>query len=351
MRILCTTVMRNEGPFILEWLAYHRRIGVTDFLIYTNDCEDGTDALLDRLQEMGLVAHLDNPRSGRKTVQWKALSRARNHALTSAADWILVTDVDEFLCIHAGDGHIRDLLAARPDAVGFAIDWRMFGNNGRVRFEDMPVMRQFTRAAPEALLWPWRAVQFKSFYRTDPDRYDKLGVHRPSLRDDRSGWHGWVGSSGSPLGVAPGTVALSSAPRYELAQINHYALGSVQNFLVKAARGKPNHSTDAIDLAYWSDRNFNTVEETSILRHADAVAAQVAEWRQDPVLDRLHRDSVRWRLERIEALLQESDPFYQMARILQMPPTAVLPPATQNQLLSQLFRIRRRIAAEKKQPR
>ena len=29
------TTMKNEGPFILEWLAYHRAIGVDDFLINT----------------------------------------------------------------------------------------------------------------------------------------------------------------------------------------------------------------------------------------------------------------------------------------------------------------------------
>ncbi|HRK43782.1 MAG TPA: glycosyltransferase family 2 protein, partial [Gemmobacter sp.] len=31
MTITVFTCMRNEGPFLLEWLAYHRLIGVTDF--------------------------------------------------------------------------------------------------------------------------------------------------------------------------------------------------------------------------------------------------------------------------------------------------------------------------------
>ncbi len=35
--------MKNEGPYIVEWIAYHRAIGVDNFLIYTNGCEDGTD--------------------------------------------------------------------------------------------------------------------------------------------------------------------------------------------------------------------------------------------------------------------------------------------------------------------
>ncbi len=348
MRVVCITSMRNEGPFVLEWLAYHRLIGVTDFLVFSNDCDDGTDAMLGRLQEMGLVTHLDNPRSGKKTVQWQALSRARKHELVREADWVLIIDVDEFLCIHVGDGHIRDLIAARPEAVGFTIDWRMFGNNNLVKFMDQPMIRQFTRTAPEQLLWPWRAVQFKSLYKNDTGRYDKLGVHRPSQTDPKLGWEGWVNGSGKALGLAPGTVLLTEEPRYDLAQINHYALGSVHNFLVKADRGKPNHATDPIDLAYWIDRNFNMVEDTRILRHADAVAAQVAEWRRDRTLNQLHHASVQWRQTRIMALLRESDPFYAMARILQMGPTTLQPLPIQRQLLHQLFTVRRRIAAEKR---
>ena len=53
--------MKNEGPFILEWIAYHLAIGVDDFLIYTNDCTDGTDEFLDILQDRGLVQHRINP--------------------------------------------------------------------------------------------------------------------------------------------------------------------------------------------------------------------------------------------------------------------------------------------------
>ena len=46
MRILAVTTLRNEAPFIVEWVAHMRAIGVTDLLVYTNDCDDGTEALL-----------------------------------------------------------------------------------------------------------------------------------------------------------------------------------------------------------------------------------------------------------------------------------------------------------------
>ncbi|WP_120499241.1 glycosyltransferase family 2 protein [Roseovarius sp. EL26] len=345
MRVLSITTMRNETPFILEWLAYHRLIGVTDFLIYSNDCDDGTDLMLEHLQTMGLVTHQPNPRSSKKTVQWKALGRARNHPLMKAADWIMVSDVDEFLCIHAGGGHINDLLSACPDAEGFAIDWRMFGNNGIVKFEDRPMIEQFTQAAPDVMLWPWRAVQFKSLYRAS-NRYERLGVHRPKLRKGENRWQNWVNGSGRSATQLLGTVVPSVAPRYELAQFNHYALGSIENFLVKADRGKPNRSDDPIDLPYWIDRNFNTQEDTRILRHAKAVEEQVALWKEDAELNKLHQAGVAWRHQRIQDLIQDTETFLTLTRIRQAGGSEALPVPEQKALFEHFMKLRRRLLAQ-----
>ena len=58
MRILAVTTLRNEAPFIVEWVAHMRAIGVTDLLVYTNDCDDGTDALLAGIgQTWDLASH------------------------------------------------------------------------------------------------------------------------------------------------------------------------------------------------------------------------------------------------------------------------------------------------------
>ena len=51
MRITAVTCVKNEGPFLLEWIAFHRVLGVTDFLFYSNDCTDATDRLLDALAQ------------------------------------------------------------------------------------------------------------------------------------------------------------------------------------------------------------------------------------------------------------------------------------------------------------
>ncbi|WP_297342068.1 glycosyltransferase family 2 protein, partial [Pseudophaeobacter sp.] len=61
MRITAVTCVKNEGPFLLEWIAFNRLIGVTDFLFYSNDCTDGTAELLDALAARDMLTHLPNP--------------------------------------------------------------------------------------------------------------------------------------------------------------------------------------------------------------------------------------------------------------------------------------------------
>ncbi|WP_413851471.1 glycosyltransferase family 2 protein, partial [Tateyamaria sp.] len=52
--------MRNEGAFLLEWLAHHRAVGVDHFVVFSNDCDDGTDDMLDKLAELGWLTHVRN---------------------------------------------------------------------------------------------------------------------------------------------------------------------------------------------------------------------------------------------------------------------------------------------------
>ena len=330
MRLMITS-MRNEAPFVLEWIAYHRLIGFTDFLVYTNDCDDGTDALLDRLAELKVLTHLPNPRRGRKAVQWQALSRARNHRLTKRAEWIMVADVDEFLVIHAGGGRLDDLFAAVPGAQGFAVPWRMFGSSGRLRFEPGLVIEQFQRAAPEQMLWPMRAGQLKSLFRKDP-RFARLGVHRPVTEGGKAVTEGWVDGNGQPFTLSRSSFMISGAKRYGLAQLNHYALNSVENFLLKAYRGRANLMDVPIDLGYWIERNFNTVEDRSILRHADAVRAGVEAFLADPEIRRLHDQGITWRREKVAALLRDHQNFLMFTRLAQSPDTPVLPMSLQVEL-------------------
>ena len=184
MKITAILTVRNEAAFLLEWLAHHRAAGVTDFLVFSNDCQDGTDDMLDRLAQMGWLTHeRNNGPYDKRGIQFTALKTAEKHPLVKKADWLLPLDIDEFVNIHTGDHTLPALIAAMPDATAIPLTWRLFGNNGQVRYEDKPVTETFTAAAPTVMHWPWRAAMFKTLYRND-GTYKKLGVHRPRQPDD-----------------------------------------------------------------------------------------------------------------------------------------------------------------------
>ena len=59
-RTTAVSMMKDEGPYVLEWVAHHLALGFTDLVVYTNDCSDGTDEMLLRLEALGLVHHRRN---------------------------------------------------------------------------------------------------------------------------------------------------------------------------------------------------------------------------------------------------------------------------------------------------
>ncbi len=341
MRALAITSVKNEGPFLLEWLAHHRAVGFTDFLVLSNDCTDGTDAMLDRMATHGWLTHVPNPGPWAQGPQWAALRAADQHPLRAAADWIAFIDVDEFVTIHAGDGTLNALLRAVPGATAIAMTWRLFGNDGVITFEDRPVTRQFTRAAPTGMVWPWRAAMFKTLFAND-GIYRKLGVHRPRAPDhDRIGNAIWVDGSGHPLPPHYKRQKLFTPlgqDPYRLVQLNHYALGAMESFVVKCDRGRSNRKTGPFDMAYWVERNFCEIRDTTIRRYDAATDAIRAELMEDKVLAQLHHAAVSWRRARFDHLVLDEEYRALFGRLQITGPSRPLPPAQARRMVELGFR-------------
>jgi Glycosyl transferase family 2 len=325
MRALAVLTVRNEGSFLLEWLAHHRAVGFTDFLVFSNDCTDGTDLMLDRLAEMGWVTHVRNDGPHDEGPQWSALKSADRHPLVRHADWILFLDIDEFVNIHVGDRKLPALLAAQPEATAITLTWRMFGNAGVIAIDDKPVTRTFTRAAPRLLHWPWRAQLFKTLFRND-GTYAKLGVHRPRAPDPaRLPDQRWFDSSGRELSADWHTARIFSTlgqEHHALVQLNHYALGSMEGYIVKVDRGRANRDASTPDMGYWVERNFCDVTDDTIQR-LDSSALR-AELRADPMLGPLHDAALRWRQARFAALMTKEPMRALFGRLMMTPPTRLL---------------------------
>lgn len=342
MRILAATAVRNEGPYLLEWIAWHRLLGVTDFLFYSNDCNDGTDALLDALAGHGVVGHQTHQPPPGKSVQWNALRAAWRHDLRKAADWMLISDLDEFPVIHAGAGRFADLLAALPEGTdGVTLPWRLFGANGRVEISGRPVTQDFTRSAPDGMRYPIANTFFKSLFR--PAAFRSPGVHRPRHRDGDG--PRWVDGSGRVLPPEIGgndrrlsLIGLNAGR--QLAEMHHYSLRSAQGFIVKADRGLPNRTVKRIDLGYWVERNFNSQENKAALRLAPELDAEIAALRALPGVGALHDAALDWHRARFSELIATPEVYDIYADILLAQNSAVLPLIVQDGLLRQFMQLR-----------
>lgn len=344
MRITAVTCVKNEGPFLLEWIAFNRLLGVTDFLFYSNDCSDGTDRLLDALagrEDLEALAgrgvHLPNPAEGRN-YQMEALKDAAHQKVVKRADWVWIADVDEFLNVHVGDHTIPALIEACGDPAAISVHFQFFANDGIDAFEDRPVIAQFTRSHNPDIWCGETAIEVKSLTRKDfPLQY--YGAHRPffSERKGDKKTLAWTDGSGRKV---PHRFLVAANPRRirkfpakgarDFATLNHYALRSLDSYLVKNDRGDVNRENRAFDDTYWRERNDPAWQDTSIARYLPELEAALEALKADVEIGALHAEAVRLHREKRDALLAQ--PAY-MQMQEQLRHARALPPDEEAMLL------------------
>ncbi len=273
--------MRNEGPFLLEWVAYHRVIGFTPVIVATNNCTDGSDTLMDALHAAGIATHLRNTVAPGTAPQDSGMQMALAYLATDGPEWLCHLDSDEFLNIRSGT--LGALLKTNAHAI--AIAWRAFGDNGIAQYpgETLPA---FT--ACEATPDPER-VKFKSIFRHHlfaharehmptqariPNPVAVNARHEPLAADNLTGE---PRSRYRPI---------DKATAWDAAQINHYTR-SQDVFLMKNDRGDGQGKTDLkyrIGGRWHQQANRNDGEDRSILRHWPATRTLVQEWRAIPAV-------------------------------------------------------------------
>ncbi len=301
------TTMKNEGPFMLEWVAYNRAIGFTDFVIYTNDCDDGTDKIAVRLQELGLAVHVENKFKKGASPQRVALRRALKQEVYLNCDWVICADCDEFLNVRVGDGTLDDLFAKVSEADAISLCWKLFGCGDQVAYKDKLITEQFVWGAQENFRAKYRAIGLKTLFRPS-DSIRKIGVHRPKFETRPDGFI-WKDASGKPMPEKYFTGGWSAYPGFgsEFARLHHYAVRSVDSFLVKRDRGRTNHIDRDQGVAYWADMNLNMEKDESLLARVDRTKAELGQLMDDPEIAKLHKVACTWHRGKIKALKADKD--------------------------------------------
>jgi Glycosyltransferase family 92 len=140
-------MVKDEGPYLQEWLEFHRLVGVHHVYLYDNGSSDGTEQVLSDFIRADYVTR----------IPWSTFIRdgspqklAYAHALSNfgpAWRWMALIDADEFLFPTEAD-NLPSVLTRLEHLPALAVYWRTFGFSGHEKRPSGLVIENFTMRAP-----------------------------------------------------------------------------------------------------------------------------------------------------------------------------------------------------------
>lgn len=269
--------MKNEAPYILEWVAYHRVIGFDNILIYTNNNSDRTLELFKKLDIFDWFNWKENEILEGESPQMKAFSDAFVN-LNGTASWVLVCDADEFLVLAEGID-LQDFLARHSDADCISVYWKVFGSSGQnCKYPGLTIERFQNCADPEHKT----SYIFKSLTKMSKI-WSGFGLHKPLVsKAANTDEINWIDSSGVKLAIHDGNpgpaIKMLSNDRYKLAQINHYMVKSLSEYRMKQCRGNGfiTARSNLYNESYFAAHDLNESQENKIIPLVSRVKQEMA---------------------------------------------------------------------------
>lgn len=305
------TCVKNEGPFLLEWIAHCRGIGVSDFVIFSNDCDDHSSEILDRLDEMGIVRHLPNPTMFLQNGQHHrtALAYAPFHKEFRRADYIVIIDCDEFIVSKTGDGTLQALVESLDEPDVISLSELNYGFGGNLAFQDGLVTQQFRRSR-DKVPPPKKARRGVKSITRNTGRIREFANHRPIVQPEAADDVTWYDGSGermAPQFIRDYQRGIDCTGRYGTAWVNHYTLRSGESMLAKFERGDAVRQKRMSD-QYFRKRDGHEAEYSDIDAYRKTTQAELDKLRSDEQLKTLHEKSVQAHKAKIESL--KSNPAF-----------------------------------------
>ncbi len=229
--IALVAIVKDEGPYIQDWLRFHALAGVRDFYIYDNGSMDDTVAQATTVPGLNVhvIPWLLQGQFVSPDVDFSRQILAYGHAVENfggAYRWMSFIDIDEYL-VPKTTQTLDDALAPLAAHTNISLPWTMFGPNGHAQLPaDATPFSYTTRAAKRAA----PLLNFKAI--VDPCDVTAMRVHRCATKSN-----GWV--SVNDCGKQAHYKARSVADFLSDAnlQLNHYYTRSTGELDAKLGKG------------------------------------------------------------------------------------------------------------------
>ena len=222
-------IFRDEGPYLREWVEFHRLVGVERFFLYDNRSTDDYRLQLEPRIADGTVQVTDWP-------QYPGQHAAYEHCLREHRDesrWIAFVDIDEFLFSPSGRP-LPEVLAGYEEWPGIGVNRVRFGTSGHKERPSGLVIENYVRRAGlerylvKSIADPRRTSRCRTAHIFD--YVDGVAV------DERR--RPLVHAPGAPADMPPESAAYTGRFSVQQLRINHYATRSEEEFRRKATRRK-----------------------------------------------------------------------------------------------------------------
>ena len=260
-------IYRWEGPYLREWVAFHRLMGVERFFLYDNRSDDEHREALDPYLRDGTVELTEwQMFPGQVEAYTDCIERHRD-----GSRWIAFIDIDEFLFSPTGRP-LPEVLARFERWAGVGVNRVTFGTSGHETRPPGLVLENYTRriAHPNP-----RKTAIKSI--VDPRRVVRaLGPHHFEYREGHL-----VDEAENPLEAQH-----SITDSCDVLRVNHYFTRSEEERMVKMHRpraggGELRPEVIRAGQGIREDRRFG-VDDDAILGHLPALRAELARVADQP---------------------------------------------------------------------
>lgn len=243
-------IMKNEAPYIIEWLEFHKIVGVERFYLYNNNSTDNTIEILDSYVQSGEVILHDWPATTGQQIS------AYQHSLIAyqtESEWIAFIDMDEFL-FSTDKEDLKEVLKEFDGVSGVVVNMLYFGSSGHKARPDGLQIEHFTkRSADDFEL----NTMVKSIVRPN----EVLAQNTPHLFVPINNKYFLIDENNEPF-----VLSQSKEVSVQKLRINHYYTRSKQEMKEKSMRGDAFFNCNEKNLTIIELRDHNEVEDLTIQR-------------------------------------------------------------------------------------
>lgn len=266
--IAVVSISKNEGPYIIEWIEFHRLVGVSKFYFYDNESQDNTKEILQPYIDKQIVEYTLMPGIGKQLDAYNdAIKRHKNECR-----WMAFIDMDEYLMPAVPFKPLYKIVneivyTAGNGAAGVGVNWAIYGTSG-------------FKKRPQGLI----TENYK--YRAENEHY--LNVHIKCICNPRlvtnyiSPHYPIYVRGGYTIKEAYGTRIIGwGANRiiYKNLRINHYYTKSEEEYAAKRARGLGDR-TGIYDDAHFEKHNRNDVYDFNMKPYIGILKHRISSYPQ-----------------------------------------------------------------------